>query len=182
VPKKPLPVAGDEPAALGLSTVMDPALAARHGIAYVHLAVLAIDLDRAREGIEIDPAATEWPFGWEVFLTERYLLDHVDPVAARTLLEDVCLGIVETRSREHKLGSQIAFAVHDLVRRGRFPAELGEPFRSWRSAPRDLVASLDRLFEEEDARARELATSCLELPIEPPFAPPTVAALEKLLA
>src|SRR5688572_11057192 len=161
---------------------MDPALAARHGVPYVHLVVFAIDLDRAREGIEFDPAATEWPFGWEVFLTQRYLLDHLDPVAGRGLLEDVCLGIVETRSREHRLGSQVAFAVYDLVRRGRLPADLGESFRSWRSAPRDLVASLDRLFEEEDARARELATSCLSLPIEPPFAPPTVAALEKLIA
>ena len=65
---------------------------------------------------------------------------------------------------------------------GRLPADLGEAFRSWRSAPRDLVASLDRLFEDEEAQASELATSCLSLPIEPPFAPPTVAALEKLIA
>lgn len=167
---------------------MDPALAERHGVDYVHLAVFAIDVDRLREGVEIDPAATEWTFGWEVFLTERYLVSHLDPAseAHRALLEDACLGLLE-RAAEHPrgeppLGSQLLFAVWDGVRRGALPAELEEIFRAWRRPPRELAVALDAMVADAEAGERVLAEACLELPAEPPLAPPTARALEAMTA
>jgi len=167
---------------LGVQTIMDPALAARHGVPYVHLAAFAIDVDRVLE--LADDADDAWPFGWEVFLTEVYMLAHLDPQREehRALVEDVCLGLVETDPGDALLGAQLAFAVYDAVHRGVWPASLGEVFRSWRARGARFVERLAPLWVDHEALARSLAQSCLDAPLEPPLAPPSRTALEAIVA
>lgn len=157
---------------LGLPTIMDRALAARHGVAYVHLVAFAIDVDRVREAVEgyDDPR----PFGWEVFLTEAYLLARFG-AEHRALLEDVVLSILD--GEPDALGSQLAFSVWDALERGALPRELRDAFKSWRARPDELVRALAKLWEKGDALVRELAESTLAVELEPPLAPPTREAL-----
>ena len=174
VTNESLPQAG--PSKLGAPTIMDPALAAQHGVAYVQLAAFAIDVDRVREHVEgyDDPR----PFGWEVFLTEAYLLERFDPNRRPeevVIFEDIVLGIIE--GEPSAFGAQIIFAIWDLIERGRFPKRLEGAFSSWPSRPDELVAELTPLFEDEAAQRRELARACLDTELDPPLAPPTVAAL-----
>ena len=72
--KRALPSVAPEQTALGLPTIMDRELAAAHGVTYVHLAVFAIDVDRV---YWLEPEHEGLPFGWEVFLTEQFLLRHL---------------------------------------------------------------------------------------------------------
>ena len=157
---------------------MDRALAGSHGAPYVHLAVFAIDVDRVRERIE--DGADDLPFGWEVFLTEVYLLAHVQPAepAGRALLDDVVLGIFD--GPDGRLGAQLVFAAWDAVARGAWPTELRRLFSSWRSRPDELVRALAPLWKDEARLTAELARRCLECPIDPPLAPPTLEALAAL--
>ncbi|MEZ4338808.1 MAG: hypothetical protein R3B82_19495 [Sandaracinaceae bacterium] len=158
---------------------MDRELATRHGVPYVHLVAFAIDVDRVREATEgyDDPR----PFGWEVFLVERYLTDRFDPNRQPELVlifEDIVLGVLE--GAPSALGSQIVFAIWDLIQRSRFPKRLEGAFRAWQERPDELGEDLDLLFAEEDRVVKELARSCLEVALEPPLAPPTKEALEAL--
>lgn len=166
---------------LGVHNIMDPALAARHGVPYVHLAAFAIDVDRVLELAEDDDPR---PFGWEVFLTEVYMLARLDPRREehRALVEDVCLGLLETDPGDALLGAQLPFAVYDAVQRGVWPAELREIFRSWRGRGEKFVERLAPLWQEPDALARALARGCLEADLSPPLAPPTREALEAIAA
>jgi hypothetical protein len=173
--KRPLPVVKETPPSLGRRTVMDRALAARHGVPYVHLVAFAIDLDRVREATDAHPAATRWPFGWEVYLTAQYLLAHVDPIAARALVEDTCTSVVEAGDA---LGGQLPFAVYTLVSRGAYPDDLSALFSGWSAPPEELVKALSTLFDDE--RAGELAAACRAFPLDPPLTAPTRAALETL--
>ena len=154
---------------------MDRALAARHGVPYVHLAAFAIDVDRVREHVEgyDDPR----PFGWEVLLTEHYLLEHFD-AADVGLLEDTVLSILD--GEPDALGSQLAFAVWDAIERGKLPDSLKVAFKAWRARPKELVRELARLWSDAPRITAELARSCLEVELEPPLAPPTRAALETM--
>jgi hypothetical protein len=177
--KKHLPKMAPDRQKLGLPTIMDPALAQRHGVPYVHLAAFAIDVDRVRDAVEgfDDPR----PFGWEVFLTEAYLLERFDPVRRPEevlLFEDVVLSILE--GAPDALGSQLAFAVWDALVRQRFPARLEGAFASWRARPEQLVKELATLWRDGARHVRELAAGCLEVELEPPLAPPTREALEAL--
>ncbi|MFK7984707.1 MAG: hypothetical protein AB8I08_01670 [Sandaracinaceae bacterium] len=176
--KLSLPTASG-PSKLGRPTIMDPALAAAHGVDYVHLAACAIDLDRIREAVEGygDPR----PFGWEVFLTEQYMFAHFDPIRSPrqvVLFEDIVMGVLE--GQVDALGSQIVFAVWDAIVRGRFPKRLEAAFASWEARPDELVRDLDVLFEEETALRSRLAEGCLAVELDPPLAPPTQAALAAL--
>lgn len=182
VTKKTLPVTDADDQPLGRDTIMDPGLAASHGVAYVHLAAFAIDVDRVRELTDMDPDGV-WPFGWEVFLTEIYLLGTLDPDddESRRMLDDLCLGILDIGPGEPPLGAQIPFAVYDAVRRGQWPAELGSLFATWKSTPDDLVAELDPLWQEPEAEAADLALACLEASLVPPLAPPTIATLQAIV-
>ncbi|MEC7518518.1 MAG: hypothetical protein VYE22_01565 [Myxococcota bacterium] len=164
---------------LGAPTIMDRALAASHGVTYVHLAVFSIDVDRIREAVEgyDDPR----PFGWEVFLTEQYLLTHFDPAKRpeeAAFFEEVVLSILD--GRPDALGSQLSFAVWDAIQRGRFPKRLEGAFRSWKARPKELVKDLAKLWADEEALRESLARGCLEVTLEPPLAPPTVEALRDL--
>lgn len=182
VTKKSLPVTDADDQPLGRDTIMDPGLAASHGVQYVHLAAFAIDVDRVRELTDADPDGV-WPFGWEVFLTEIYLLGTLDPEhdESRQLLDDLCLGILDIGPGEPPLGAQIPFAVYDAVRRGQWPAELGALFASWKNTPDDLIAELDPLWQEPEAEAADLALACLEASIVPPLSPPTIATLQAIV-
>ena len=158
---------------------MDRALAAKHGVPYVHLAAFAIDVDRVREAVEgyDDPR----PFGWEVFLVERYLLDRFDPNREPELcllFEDVVLGVLD--GEPDALGSQIVFAIWDLIQRARFPRRLEGAFRAWKARPDELCRDLDALFADEEVLGAALARGCLEVALEPPLAPPTKEALARL--
>ena len=173
-----LPQSGPE--ALGRATIMDPALAAQHGVPYVHLAVFAIDVDRIREQVEgpEDPR----PFGWEVFLVEMYLLDHFDPNRRPEqvlIFEDIVLGIIE--GEPSALGSQIIFSIYDLIGRGRFPKRLEGAFASWPARPDELTRELDGLFAQEQAVRERLVQGCLEVALEPPLAPPSAEALRQMV-
>ncbi|MDQ3035896.1 MAG: hypothetical protein M3Y87_26065 [Myxococcota bacterium] len=180
--RRTLPQVPKKAEGLGLRTIMDRGLAVRHGLPYVHLTVFAIDVDRVRDAVEdIDDPL---PFGWEVFLTEAYLVERVDAEdpLARGLIEDVVLGILEGESGEAVLGSQLPFAVWDAIERGAWPAELRAPFAGWKAKPKQLVAELGKLWDDAESHRRELARFCLETAMEPPLAAPTLEALEAMSA
>lgn len=176
MPKKSLPRIDPAREKLGLPTIMDRALAARHGAPYVHLAAFAIDVDRVREAVEgyDDPR----PFGWEVLLTEAYLLERFAGEGATALLEDAVLSILD--GEPDALGGQLAFAVWDAIERGELPVALRRAFASWRTRPKELVKELAKLWPRAHELVPELARDCLEAGIEPPLAPPTREALERM--
>jgi hypothetical protein len=179
MPKRILPKLKEEQAGLGLPTIMDRALAAAHGSAYVHLAVFAIDVDRL---YWVDPERSDLPFGWEVFVTECYLLGRIDanePVG-RDLIEATCADLMEESPGEPPLGGQLAFAVYDAVQRGALPAELKPLFMRWKTPPKGLVQSLRKLWSDREAQAARIAETCLATELTPPLAPPTRAALEAM--
>lgn len=162
---------------LGEPTIMDRATAAQHGVPYVHLAVFAVDIDRIAATLD-----QVEPFGWDVFLTEEYVLGHFDAGSEDdvALLEDACLSVLDRPPGEAVWGAQLPFAVYDAVRRSQLPQRLQSVFRQWSSPPKQLVKGLDVLWEEPRAHVRALATRCLEAPLQPPPAPPTVQALEEM--
>ncbi len=177
--KRKLGVAPQEEG-LGLPTIMDPELARAHGVRYVHLAAFAIDVDRIRDEVETEAMDPEWPFGFEVFLTEAWIVEGLDPQAERTIIEAACVGAMN-RSVDtpgQLFGAQLPFAVYDAVARGALPADMRDLFKAWKSPPRDLMDELAPLWGSADAEKRRLARACLEVAIEPPLAPPTVATLE----
>jgi hypothetical protein len=155
---------------------MDRALVARFGVPFVHLAVFAIDVDRINAEHGDDDA---FPTGFEVFLTERYLLDRFDPAAdpeARELVVETCEHVIESGQA---LGAQIPFAVHAAVERGAWPSDLASVFRGWKKKPTDLLRAVESLHGDPGAAAR-LAAACLAVPVDPPLAAPTREALEAL--
>ena len=94
VDKRRLPQVDAEPQGLGLPTIMDRALAAEHGVSYVHLAVFCIDLDRMHQDHLADERMV---LGWEVFLTECFVCGHIDPAQPDTaeMLHEMCAVIME---------------------------------------------------------------------------------------
>jgi hypothetical protein len=173
-PKRSLPKADPAHASLGLPTIMDRDLVAAHGVLYVHLAVFAIDIDRV---YWLDPETTELPFGWEVFLTERFLLAHAP---ASELLESICMPLLEESPGEPPLGGQIVFAIYDLTQRGELPESLRKLFFGWKKPPRELLDGLAALHSDRDALPA-LIDHCLNADLTPPLAPPTREALRNLL-
>ncbi|MFW5925164.1 MAG: hypothetical protein ACOCV4_03300 [Myxococcota bacterium] len=169
---------------LGAPTIMDPDLAARHGVPYVHLAVFAIDVDRVRQLLEAQEADAELPFAWEVFLTEVYLLTFLDlgDEGGRAMVEEACAPALEPGRAAHEppLGGQLPFAVYDAVARGEAPSELGDLFRRWRKRPEDLVRQLAPLWEDPAPHIAALADLCIDTPVDPPLAEPTARALDEL--
>jgi len=180
--RDPLPAAPKARESLGLLTIMSRELAHRHGVDYVHIAAFAIDVDRAREGIEVDPEAIEWPFAWEILLTEAFLLQCVDPTreAHRQLIEDTCLEVFDHGPGEPRLGDHVVFAVFDAVSRAAWPPDWEPIFEGWKAKPKALIDELSRLRSRGADLVSTLATGVLELPMEPPLAPSTQAALEAL--
>ena len=163
------------------ANIMDPALAARHGVPYVHLAAFAIDVDRVREFVDED-GTTEWPFAWEVFLTEVHILGALDleSEASRQMLEDTVSFVLEQPRDLSLLGAQITFAVYDLTTRGLLPASFEALFSSWKKKPTVLLEGLAELWSDAEQEAHDVASACLGVPVTPPLAPPTQQSLESI--
>jgi hypothetical protein len=177
---KRLKVMGPADAKLGRATIMDRALAQRHGTPYVHATVFAIDIDRLREH-EGDEGAL--PFAWEVWLTELYLARHLGEPANVAVVEDMCLHVLELpRPKEDAppLGSQLPFAVYAGVAHGLLPAALGQCFHVWKKPPTDLLEELEPLRSDAALQERVLSY-CLDAELAPPLAGPVREALAKLL-
>lgn len=178
--RRSLPQVSAKAEGLGHPTIMDRSLALRHGSLYVHLAVFAIDVDRVRDALEdIDDPL---PFGWEVFLTEAYLIAHVDPsdAAHRAMIEDVVLGILEGQSGEAVFGSQLPFAIFDAIERGVLPEDMRVSFSGWRARPTQLVSELAKLWCDPEELRRDLSRVCLETRMDPPLAAPSLEALDTM--
>ncbi len=169
---------------------MDRALAQLYGVPYVHLAVLAIDVDRARECLEDQDDDEDLPMGWEVFLTERFIevvvgagSVDVSSEEGRALIEDMVLAVFDLPPNEEPVfGSQFPFAVWHAVSRGALPTSLEAVFRSWKAKPKELGVELDRLYAKKDEHTRAFARRCLDAPLTPPLAPPARVALLALAA
>jgi hypothetical protein len=176
--KHTLPLAPTQ-TSLGLPTVMDRDLVAAHGVSYVQLAVFAIDIDRV---YWLEPELDSLPFGWEVFLTEWFLLAHIlpDSEKQRDLLEAICVPLLDETPGEPPLGGQIIFAVYDAVQRGVLDPTLIKLFAGWRTPPREMVNALAALHVDPLPHIAKFASYCLQAELEPPLAPPTREALLKL--
>lgn len=185
--KRLLPVVAREEEGLGADTIMDPGLAARYGVPYVHLAAFAIDIDRIRAGLEDaedrgEPFPGEWPFAWEVFLTELYVVGvlELESDGQRAMLEELCAGVLESDPGAPPLGAQITFAVYDAYRRGALPESFGSLFDGWSKKAGDLVEELAPYWADPERLAGTIARQCLELEVEPPLSPPTQETLEDM--
>jgi hypothetical protein len=166
-------------------TIMNAALAAKYGVAYVRLCVFAIDIDRAYAELEDEESPSydaALPFGWEVFLTEAYLLRALPATGDGEpgLIEETCLSILEQAPDEQGYGSQLLFAVYDAIVRGQYPESLRTIFRSWHKPPKQLLASLAALSAAPSAPLATLAELVLSAELDPPLAPPTRTALEAM--
>jgi hypothetical protein len=176
--RKPLPLIQTRQEGLGAPTIMDRALAEQHGSRYVQLAVFAIDVDRVCQAHSDNEAL---PLGWEVFVTEALLVALVDPTeeAQHSMLEDACLDLLVDQA-DARLGSQLPFAVYDAVVRGVFPESLKPLFHRWRTPSKSLLRDLADFWQARDQALPKLVELCLNTPLSPPLAPPTVEALQKL--
>lgn len=177
-----LPVASPASLGLGQPTIMDRALATKHGIRYVHLIAFAIDIDRATDVLEDDPRL---PFGWDVVLTEAYLLARLehDDAKTRAMIEEVVLDLVEGErdpDTRPPLGSQLPFALYDAVERGAWPTPDEPLFRRWKPASKKLVRDLAPLWPKAATLVPELAAVVLETPLSPALAPPVRDALRAM--
>lgn len=176
-----LPVASQAKASLGLPTIMDPALAAKYGPPYVQLAAFAIDVDRV---YAIDEDQPMLPFGWEVFLTECYLVSRIVPAPDKPqpLLEDTCLSILEQEPEQQGYGSQLLFAVYDATERGLYPQSLKGLFRSWSTRPRLLQKALAEMWKSPAQSMAVGAAHCLAQPLQPPLSPPSREVFTRMAA
>jgi hypothetical protein len=169
VDEKRLKVMGPADAKLGRATIMDRALAQRHGTAYVRATVFAIDIDRIREH-EQDTGALA--FGWEVFLTERYLAHYLGTPEHTSLVEDMCLHVLELPrvpgDAQPPLGTQLPFAVYAGVAHGVLPTSLGTCFHVWKRPPTDLLEELEAFRRDPALLTRALAY-CLDVKLAPPL-------------
>jgi hypothetical protein len=180
--RRSLPQAPAGAERLGTPTIMERALAVKHGVPYVHLTVFAIDVDRVREATEEQDDAR--PFGWEVFLTECYLLEALDPrdEAILALVEDVLLAILELPPGQEVLGTQLPFAVWHAVRSRGWPAAAARALAGWKGRPEPLGQDLDALFAQHAAERAALAHTCLAAPLSPPLSAPTEEVLRRWVA
>jgi hypothetical protein len=179
--RRGLPLARPGQAQLEQPTIMNRLLAAQYGGAYVQLAVFAIDVDRA---FVEDSGEPELPFGWEVFVTECYLLSRIarEDAAQHTLLEDTCIAILEQEPDEQGYGSQLLFAAYDAIERGFLPKELSSVFQSWRKRPKQLLSALSSLWAAPERMLARCAQHCLAQALDPPLAAPTRDALRAMQA
>jgi hypothetical protein len=162
---------------------MDRALAHRYGTSYVYLVAFAIDVDRVHE---LDPQDGALPFGWEVWLLERYLkklFSQADPDPVQ-MVEHACLSVMDLPSvkpgQDAPFGSQLPFAIYAGVARKLLPNGLGDCFQSWKKPPLDLLEDLAAIDQDKSAGPR-LVQHCLRAQVQPALIPPVVEALGTLL-
>lgn len=176
--KKGLRVAKPGDNKLGRATIMDRALAQRHGAPYVHLAAFAIDIDRVHR---LDLESPAQPFAWEVFLTELRLARFMDEATTdpTQLFEDMCLSVMDLprdADTQGVLGAQLPFAIYAGVAHEHLPSSLDSCFRVWKKPPTDLLSELAALAARPELPG-VLARHCLEAKLEPPLAEPVKSAL-----
>jgi hypothetical protein len=177
--KKGLRVAKSGDQKLGRATIMDRALAQRHGAPYVHLAAFAIDVDRVHR---LDFDRPSQPFAWEVFLTEMRLVRFMDEATSdpTQMLEDMCLSVMDLPHPEPDsqgvLGAQLPFAIYAGVAHDHLPNSLGSCFQVWKKPPTDLLSELEALAARDKLVAK-LSAHCLAASLDPPLAEPVRAAL-----
>ena len=161
---------------------MDPELAQRFGVAYVHLVAFAIDIDRIHEATQDDPDGV-WPFGWEVFLSEIHMLGMFDPAVPeeRELVVTVCEGIMQLPKDSLAFGAQLPFCLYDAITRGEWPEEDRSVFRSWKDGPDELTEALKPLWVDANVEANDLALACTEVVMHPAISPPSRQALDAML-
>lgn len=186
--KRALSVVDPEKDGLGFPTIMDREVATKYGAQYVHLAAFAIDIDRIRDEVEqdegVDQAEIEltWPFAFEVFLTEAWILDELDPASDEhlALLEDAVRSAMARGASDagQVFGAQLPFAIYDAMKRGALPKTLAYLFDGWKTEPRDLVADLAVLWQKGDEERARLARAASEITLEPPMAPPSKLKLD----
>lgn len=178
--RKPLKLIDARQVSLGQPTIMDRALAQQHGALYVQLVVFAIDIDRVCQLLGDDDSL---PLGWEVFVTEACLVSLVDPdnEAHRLVIEDACLDLLVDQA-DPRLGSQLPFAIYNAVVRGALPESLRALFHRWKSPSKSLLSDLAELWVARAVALPKLGRMCLDAPLSPPLAPPTVQILERLIA
>lgn len=178
-------VVGPDEEGLGTPTIMNPVLAAKYGVPYVRLAAFAIDVDRVRVLYEHDERGdSSLPFGWEVFLTEAYLLENFDPErdVPRVLVEEVVLDVVDSTPNVEVLGAQLPFALYDACARGTWPPAIADQLRrAWTKLPEALVSDLAPFWSNVDAEVVRCAHAVLDAPLDPPPAPPTTDALRWMI-
>lgn len=164
---------------LGQATMMDRDLAAQHGVAYVHLAAFAIDVDRIYGATEDETL----PLGWEVFLLLAYVLGRFaqESERDRLLLEDTASTLLASGTGEPRLGACLAFALHEGTARELLDPSLKALFKRWRSPSKQLKKALDAQFADPTGALVAAATHCLETPLHPPLSPPTVASLQQMV-
>ncbi len=170
-----LPMAG--PSGIGQPTAMSREVAAHHGVPYVNLMALAIDLDRVHEHIELDEA---YGMGWEVYLLMVYLRQQHDPEQQESsgMIEDACVVVMERSEDGPVLGASLPFAVYALVQQQAWPNRWPILFASWQGS-QQLLAALHR-WHEGDLRCAALAEACLRAGVDPPLSAPARTFLESL--
>lgn len=170
-----------EPSAVGLGrpTIMERALAAQFGIRYVHLSVLAIDVDRVF--METDDEST-LDFGWEVMLCLGYILGALDAhdATTRSLLEDSAHHILGFAPGDAPLGSQLAFAVYVGARAQVLDPALLSGFHSWKKRPKQLELAAESFLSAPEPKLATYALHCLGKRLTTPLAPPSLAALQSM--
>lgn len=186
---------------LGIPTIMDKALAARWGPRYVRATAFAIDVDRIERWVQVatqmatqratqrvtqeaQAVTTEiWPFGWEIFVTEKILSKIFDVTEQLDveLLETVVYAIHErVEAHGDVLGAQWLFAVFDLVSRSIWPPAMLGPISGWKTQSQ-LILSLDVLWSESLKSMVGLSERCLRINAIR-IAPTTRSLLEASLA
>lgn len=176
---KRLKLMGARDQKLGLHTIMDRALAQKHGAAYVHTAAFAIDVERVAQ---VSGDAPHLPFGWEVLLIDRYLCTFVAPrPEAESLLDDLVLSVLDQaqETQDPPLGAQLPFAVFTALSRGALPEALRSCFRHWKKPPVELADEV-AAWQQDAALIRRLCTHCLDAKLAPPLVEPVRQALLQL--
>ncbi|MFT3926757.1 MAG: hypothetical protein QM778_29700 [Myxococcales bacterium] len=186
--KKRLKVVEARNEKLGRPNIMDRALAHRYGTPYVYLVAFAIDVDRVHE---LDPQDGSLPFGWEVWLVERYLTNlFVDfargvlPSDPVQMVEHACLAVMDLPrvkpGQAAPFGSQLPFAVYAGVARKHLPNRLGDCFQTWKKPPVDLLDDL-RTIDVQTGGPERLVQFCLGSNVQPGLIQPVQDALRSLL-
>ncbi len=169
-----LPMAGAKPSR---TTLLNRGLAASLGSPYVHLIILAIDLDRLSEVVDDVPRA------WEVFLLSRYIgrlpkgeaeglalatIDHAAELAA--LDEDPC----------ECLGAPLLLACGDAAARGHLSSRITASLAELGIDSRGLSKRLAPWHKQPNNLVRELTGRALDAPLAPPLAELSARALQAL--
>lgn len=173
-PSRPLKVLGSEAEAKPL-TVLSSELARLLGTPYVHLCVLAIDLDRLSDCLEGVPR------GFEVFLLGSALERLPDAEERAALAGAVVEDVLALAEPLEALGAALLLAIGDAAQRGLLPRKLAKRLGEAGIDVAPLSQRMQPWWERPDTLRRELAQQALACTtLSPPIAAPTRKQLEAL--